>query len=105
MADIAVVEIVDLPLADSEGAIEKQLKSDNGKINSSSSFSLSSVHHFVNIFFTQHFLEYFTSSRCSMSFIDEKAVDCKFMHIVVAVVVVVTCVFFFVYFVSFSLAV
>lgn len=31
MSDIAVVEMVDLPLADSEGAIEKQLKSNNGK--------------------------------------------------------------------------
>lgn len=30
LADIALVEMVDLPLADSEGSIEKQLKSDNG---------------------------------------------------------------------------
>lgn len=30
LADIAAIEMVDLPLADSEGAIEKQLKSDNG---------------------------------------------------------------------------
>lgn len=33
MADVAVVEMVDLPLADSEGAIEKQLKTDNGMFN------------------------------------------------------------------------
>lgn len=32
LADLAVVEMVDLPLADSEGAIEKQLKSNNGKL-------------------------------------------------------------------------
>lgn len=30
LADIAAIEMVDLPLSDSEGAIEKQLKSDNG---------------------------------------------------------------------------
>lgn len=30
LADIVAIEMVDLPLADSEGAIEKQLKSDNG---------------------------------------------------------------------------
>lgn len=34
LANVAVVEMVDLPLADSEGAIEKQLKSGNGKNNS-----------------------------------------------------------------------
>lgn len=33
LADIAAIEMIDLPLADSEGAIEKQLKSDNGKPN------------------------------------------------------------------------
>ncbi|XP_031634273.1 ER membrane protein complex subunit 1 isoform X2 [Contarinia nasturtii] len=32
MSDIAAIEMIDLPLADSEGAIEKQLKSDNGDI-------------------------------------------------------------------------
>lgn len=30
LADIAAIKMVDLPLSDSEGAIEKQLKSDNG---------------------------------------------------------------------------
>lgn len=32
LADIAAIEMVDLPLSDSEGAIEKQLKSDNGML-------------------------------------------------------------------------
>lgn len=30
LADIGAIEMVDLPLSDSEGAIEKQLKSNNG---------------------------------------------------------------------------
>lgn len=32
LADIAAIEMIDLPLSDSEGAIEKQLKSDNGML-------------------------------------------------------------------------
>lgn len=31
LADISAIEMIDLPLADAEGAIEKQLKSKNGK--------------------------------------------------------------------------
>lgn len=31
LARIASIEVIDLPLADTEGAIEKQLKSKNGK--------------------------------------------------------------------------
>lgn len=31
LANIAAIEMIDLPLADAEGAIEKQLKSKNGK--------------------------------------------------------------------------
>lgn len=31
LADIAAIEMIDLPLADAEGAIEKQLKSKTGK--------------------------------------------------------------------------
>lgn len=38
LSEIAAVEMVDLPLADSEGAIEKQLKSDNGRLNCQNRF-------------------------------------------------------------------
>lgn len=49
LADIAVVEMVDLPLADSEGSIEKQLKSDNGMFDMifDSVFRQFSIGHFL----------------------------------------------------------
>lgn len=48
LADIAAIEMIDLPLSDSEGAIEKQLKSDNGMLTLLFEFLISLSKNFIS---------------------------------------------------------
>lgn len=72
--------MLDLPLADSEGAIEKQLKTNNGKFhekiekNNVQSSSLSRSIRIIHKFHSN----FFPSFHCNIM-TDDDAVDCKFL--------------------------